>query len=110
MSTACASTSAPCSARSAGSTPSCSPAGVGEHSAEVRAAALEPFAFLGLALDGERNERPPLDCDVATAASPVRVVVTHAREEWAIARAAAGVRLAGDADHLGGWPHLKRAA
>ena len=85
-------------------------AGVGEHSAEVRAAALEPFAFLGLALDGERNERPPLDCDVATAASPVRVVVTRAREEWAIARAAAGVRLAGDAGHVGGWPHLKRAA
>ena len=85
-------------------------AGVGEHSAEVRAAALEPFAFLGLALDGERNERPPLDCDVAAAASPVRVVVTRAREEWAIARAAAGVRLAGDAGHVGGWPHLKRAA
>ena len=45
-------------------------AGVGEHSAEVRAAALEPFAFLGVALDGERNEHPPLDCDVATTASP----------------------------------------
>ena len=60
-------------------------AGVGEHSAEVRAAALEPFAFLGLELDGERNARPPLDCDVAAAASPVRVVVTRAQEEWAIA-------------------------
>jgi hypothetical protein len=37
-------------------------------------------------------------------------VVARAREEWAIARAAAGVRLAGEAGHVGGWPHLKRAA
>ena len=86
-------------------------AGVGEHSAEVRAAALEPFAFLGLALDGERNAR---------AAARLRrrhgrrrrcaCWSSRAREEWAIARAAAGVRLAGDAGHVGGWPHLKRAA
>ena len=33
-------------------------AGVGEHSAEVRAAALEPFAFLGLALDRRAQRRP----------------------------------------------------
>ena len=54
-------------------------AGVGEHSAEVRAAVLEPFAFLGLALDGERNAGPPLDCDVAAPGSPVRVVIARAR-------------------------------
>jgi acetate kinase len=30
-------------------------AGVGEHSAEIREAALRPFAFLGLQLDDERN-------------------------------------------------------
>ena len=44
-------------------------AGVGEHSAEVRAAVLEPFAFLGVALDGDRNAGPLLDCDVATPGS-----------------------------------------
>jgi acetate kinase len=65
-------------------------AGVGEHSAEVRAAALEPFAFLGLALDAERNAGPLLDCDVAAPGSPVRVLIARAQEEWAIARAAAG--------------------
>jgi acetate kinase len=66
-------------------------AGVGEHSAEVRAAVLEPFAFLGVALDRERNAGPLLDCDVAAPGSPVRVVIARAQEEWAIARAAAGV-------------------
>jgi acetate kinase len=66
-------------------------AGVGEHAAEVRAAALQPFAFLGVSLDDERNERAPLDCDVAADGSAVRVMVVRAREEWAIARAATEV-------------------
>jgi acetate kinase len=57
----------------------------------VRAAALEPFAFLGLALDGERNASPLHDCDVAAPGSSVRVLIARAQEEWAIARAAAGV-------------------
>jgi acetate kinase len=64
-------------------------AGVGEHSAEVREAALAPFAFLGLELDPGNDGR--LDADVATDRSTVRVLVVRAREEWAIARAAAGV-------------------
>ena len=70
-------------------------AGVGEHSAEVRDAALAPFAFLGLELDPGRGDRAGADADVATDRSAVRVLVVRAREEWAIARAAAGV--AGDA-------------
>ena len=66
-------------------------AGVGEHSAEVREAALKPFAFLGLQLDEARNAQAQADCDVAAPGSAVRVLVTRAREEWAIARAAAEV-------------------
>jgi acetate kinase len=66
-------------------------AGVGEHSAEVREAALAPFAFLGLELDAARNAQVDADADVATEGSAVRVLVVRAREEWAIARAAAGV-------------------
>jgi acetate kinase len=63
-------------------------AGVGQHSAEVRAAALAPFAFLGVELDPERNASAPEDGDVSAEASSVRVLVVHAQEEWAIARAA----------------------
>lgn len=64
-------------------------AGVGENSAEVREAALAPFEFLGARLDRERNARPEPDADVAAAGSAVRVLVVRAREDWAIARAAA---------------------
>ena len=66
-------------------------AGIGEHSAEIRGAALEPFAFLGLELDGGRNAHAEPDCDVAAAGSAVRALVIRAREEWAIARSAAEV-------------------
>src|SRR6266481_5821768 len=60
-------------------------AGVGEHAASVRAAACEAFAFLGMKLDSEKNARSPLDSDIATADSKVRVLVIHAEEDWAIA-------------------------
>jgi acetate kinase len=62
--------------------------GVGEHAAEIRDAALRPFAFLGLQLDDERNAGAHTDCDVAADGSPTRVLVIRAREEWAIALAA----------------------
>jgi acetate kinase len=66
-------------------------AGVGEHSAEVRAAALAPFAFLGLELDPARSGDGEQDRDIASERSAVRVLVVRAREEWAIARAAVAV-------------------
>jgi acetate kinase len=66
-------------------------AGVGENSAEVREAALAPFEFLGARLDPDRNAQLEPDADVAAAGSAVRVLVVRAREDWAIARAAAGV-------------------
>ena len=66
-------------------------AGVGENSAAVREAALAPFEFLGVRLDAERNAQAEPDADVAAPGAPVRVLVVRAREEWAIARAAADV-------------------
>lgn len=65
--------------------------GIGENSAEVRAAACEAFGFLGLSVDAEKNAGPSqeeraADRDIADRRSPVRVVVVRAREEWAIAR------------------------
>jgi acetate kinase len=64
-------------------------AGVGENAARVRAAALEPFAFLGVRLNPVLNAGPKGDTDVAADSSAVRVLVVRAQEEWAIARAAA---------------------
>lgn len=61
-------------------------AGVGENSPEVRAAACESFAFLGLRLDLQKNEAARPDADVAAPDSRVRVLVVRAREEWTIAR------------------------
>lgn len=61
-------------------------AGVGEHAANVRAAACEGMAFLGVALDLAENEQSPVDRDIATADSKVRVLVIHTQEDWAIAQ------------------------
>jgi acetate kinase len=60
-------------------------AGVGEHSAEIRQAACEAFGFLGLKLDIEKNHQQPVDEDIATTDSAVRVLVIHTQEDWAIA-------------------------
>jgi acetate kinase len=60
-------------------------AGVGENSAEVRAAACGTLGFLGIELDTEKNARPTLDEDIATLDSRVRVLVIRAEEDWAIA-------------------------
>jgi acetate kinase len=60
--------------------------GIGEHSPLVRQQVCLAFAFLGLALDPEKNASFLLDHDIASADSTVRVVVVHAEEAWAIAR------------------------
>ncbi len=61
-------------------------AGVGENSAVVRAAACEAFGFIGLKLDGEKNQQSPLDRDIAAVDSAVRILVIHTQEDWEIAR------------------------
>ena len=60
-------------------------AGVGENSAEIRAAACSTLGFLGVKLDIERNMRPKLDQEISTPDSQVRVLVIRAEEDWAIA-------------------------
>ena len=66
-------------------------AGVGENSPEVRAAACDNFAFLGLGLDHEKNAQSPMDADkdrdISTLDSTVRVLIIRAQEDWMIARA-----------------------
>ncbi|MEO1396140.1 MAG: acetate kinase [Cyanobacteria bacterium J06634_5] len=62
-------------------------AGVGEHAAEIRAAACESMEFLGVKLDLAENERSPMDRDISTTESAVRVLVIHTQEDGAIAQA-----------------------
>src|SRR6202453_2415938 len=72
-------------------------AGIGENSADVRAAACDALAFAGVPLDTAKNAQlsakgaehgsGPGDADIATAPSPARVLVIKAQEDWAIARA-----------------------
>lgn len=61
-------------------------AGIGEHAPIVRAAACESFGFLGLRLDEQKNAQSPVDQDIATNDSAVRVLVIHTEEDWEIAR------------------------
>lgn len=61
-------------------------AGVGEHSAAIRSGLCESLAFLGLAIDVQQNQSSPVDQDIATAQSGVRVLVIHTQEDWAIAQ------------------------
>jgi len=61
-------------------------AGVGEHSAAVRAAVCDRLAFLGIEIDAAANANAEADTDVAVPNSRVRVLVVAAHEELVIAR------------------------
>ncbi|MGD1914413.1 MAG: acetate kinase [Rivularia sp. (in: cyanobacteria)] len=61
-------------------------AGVGENVPEIRQAACEAFEFLGIKIDSGKNTSTPVDEDIATTESAVRVLVIHTQEDWQIAR------------------------
>jgi acetate kinase len=61
-------------------------AGVGENVPLVRELACQTFDFLGVKIDVEKNNSHPVDVDIATLDSKVRVLVIHTQEEWAIAQ------------------------
>jgi len=61
-------------------------AGIGENSPEVRAATCGNFSFLGLELDSAKNSAKPVDTNVSSPESTVRILVIRAQEDWAIAR------------------------
>jgi acetate kinase len=68
---------------------------VGEHVASIRRDACAAFAYLGIAIDDERNERLAAegsigaDVSIEADASRVRVHVIRTLEEWAMVRSAA---------------------
>ena len=62
-------------------------AGVGEHSALVRRRAADGLAFLGVAVDDQRNEAPePPDREISPDGTRVRTLVVAAREDLEMAR------------------------
>ena len=62
-------------------------AGVGENAAAMRAASLAGLDRLGIAVDGERNERRPGEAWVISPDdNDVSVLVVPTNEEWEIAR------------------------
>ena len=68
---------------------SCSRAGIGEHSATVRARSLDGLDALGISIDQERNRSAgPV---ISAAGSAISVLVVPTDEEGAIARHVAAV-------------------
>ena len=61
-------------------------AGIGENSADLRAAACQSLGYLRLTLDVEKNLQTSPDQDISAADSSVRILVIRAQEDWEIAR------------------------
>jgi len=59
---------------------------IGEDEPLVRSRACEPFKFLGLEVDPEKNATSPLDADISLPGGIVRVLIVKSREDWQIAR------------------------
>jgi acetate kinase len=66
-------------------------AGVGEHSADVRASACAKLGFLGLELDSAANAACKPDADIAMKSSKGRILVIATREDVTILREAVRV-------------------
>jgi acetate kinase len=58
---------------------------IGEDEPLVRSRACEPFKFMGVEVDLEKNATSPLDSDISLPQSPVRVLIVKSREDWQIA-------------------------
>jgi acetate kinase len=59
--------------------------GVGEHSAAVRRCAGERLQYLGVVVDGARNDGAHGDTDVTASGAPTRTFVIAAREDLQLA-------------------------
>jgi acetate kinase len=59
---------------------------IGEDEPLVRSRACEPFKFIGVEIDIEKNATSPLDSDISLPKAPVRVLIVGSREDWQIAR------------------------
>jgi acetate kinase len=59
---------------------------IGEDEPLVRSRACEPFKFIGVQVDPEKNVTSPLDTDISFPENAVRVLIVKSREDWQIAR------------------------
>jgi acetate kinase len=59
---------------------------IGEDEPLVRSYACEPFKFIGVEIDSEKNATSPVDTDISLPKSPIRVLIVKSREDWQIAR------------------------
>ena len=59
---------------------------IGEDEPLVRSRACEPFKFIGVGVDPDKNATSPLDSDISLPNAPVRVLIVKSREDWQIAR------------------------
>lgn len=62
--------------------------GIGENSAPLRAEIVGPLAWLGLAIDAQKNRAARPDCDIGAPEAQVRTLVVRSRESLMIAREA----------------------
>jgi acetate kinase len=60
--------------------------GIGEHAPVVRSRAAAGLAFLGVAVDEQRNLAACGDADISSDGAQVRTLVVSAREDLEIAR------------------------
>ena len=60
---------------------------IGESEPAVRAAACEPFSFLGLKIDPKKNDKANGDTEISSADSKVRVFVIKSYESCSGSRA-----------------------
>jgi acetate kinase len=58
---------------------------IGEDEPAVRMRACEPFRFMGVGINSEKNGDSPLDSDISLPKTPVRVLIVKSREDWQIA-------------------------
>lgn len=69
----------------------CFTAGVGENSPLVRKLACERLGYIGIALDGAKNDKRGEELEISTSDSKVKVLVVPTNEELAIARETAAL-------------------
>jgi acetate kinase len=59
---------------------------IGEDEPLVRSRACEPFKFMGVEVDLEKNATSPVDTDISIPKTLIRVLIVKSREDWQIAR------------------------
>ncbi len=60
-------------------------AGIGENASEIRARVCEGLSYLHLKIDHEKNTASPINQEISTPDSAVRILVIHTEEDWEIA-------------------------